>query len=138
MLQITVPEREFFDPIKQEFIYLGEQKLVLEHSLISISKWEAKWKKPFYDKKEKSMEDHAVFLQNLFHGGNGFKIDNREICAWYAEEGIRLARGRSARFIDNSAVQIIPWTDAAVRIEQLLTQGQFASTVEVAEAAGGG
>ena len=86
--------------------------------------------------KEKPMEDHAVFLRNLFHGGNGFKIDNRDICAWYDEEGIRLARGRSARYISSGAVQMISWTDAAVRIEQLLTQGQFASSVEVAEAAG--
>lgn len=63
MLQITVPEREFFDPIKQEFIYLKEQKLTLEHSLISISKWEAKWKKPFYDKKEKSMEESVDYVR---------------------------------------------------------------------------
>ena len=75
-------------------------------------------------------------MRNLFHGGNGFKIDNRDICAWYDEEGIRLARGRSARYLSSGAVQIIPWTDAAIRIEQLLTQGQFASSVEIAEAAG--
>ncbi|MBQ7298565.1 MAG: DEAD/DEAH box helicase family protein [Clostridia bacterium] len=86
--------------------------------------------------KEKSVEEHAAFLQRLFHGGNGFKIDNRDICAWYDDDGIRLAHGRSARYISSGAVQIIPWTDAAVRIDELLLQGQFASNVEIAEAAG--
>lgn len=47
MLQITIPEREYFDEEKQEFIYTKRRTLLLEHSLISISKWEAKWKKPF-------------------------------------------------------------------------------------------
>jgi len=86
--------------------------------------------------KEKSMGDHAVFLKNLFHGGNGFKIEDKDICAWYDEEGIRLARGRSARYIHNSAVQIVSWVDAAKRIEELLLQGQFASNVEITEAPG--
>ena len=86
--------------------------------------------------KDKTVEEHGVFLRNFFHGGNGFKIDNREICGWYDEDGIRLARGRSARYIHDSAVQIVSWIDAAVRIEELLLQGQFASNVEITEAAG--
>ena len=84
--------------------------------------------------KDKSVEEHAVFLQNLFHDGNGFKIDGRETCAWYGEDGIHLAQERSARFVQSA--QIIPWTDAAARIGELLEQGQFASNVELTEAAG--
>ena len=84
--------------------------------------------------KDKTVEEHGAFLQKLFHGGNGFKVDSRDICAWYDDEGIRLAHGRSARYISSGAVQIISWTDAAVRIEELLLQGQFASNVEIAEA----
>jgi len=84
--------------------------------------------------KEKSVEDHAVFLQNLFHGGNGFKGGRWDISAWYGEDGIHLAPGRSARY--EKSAQIVPWTDAAVRINELLEQGQFASNVELAEAAG--
>ena len=84
--------------------------------------------------KDKSVDDHAAFLQNMFHGGNGFKIDGREICAWYDEDGIHLAQGRSARYVKSA--QIISWRDAAARIGELLEQGQFASNVELAEAAG--
>jgi len=56
MLEITVPEREFFDEGKQEFTYIKAQYLQLEHSLVSLSKWESKWCKPFLDKKEKTTE----------------------------------------------------------------------------------
>lgn len=47
MLSIDVESREFFDESKQEFVPGKACTLQLEHSLISMSKWEAKWKKPF-------------------------------------------------------------------------------------------
>lgn len=47
MLQIVIPEMEYWDEYKGEFVYAKEQSLQLEHSLISISKWESKWHKPF-------------------------------------------------------------------------------------------
>ena len=50
MLQITVPGEEMWDEIEQEFVYTKEQTLSFEHSLVSISKWEAKWHKPFLSK----------------------------------------------------------------------------------------
>ena len=50
MLTITIPEREFFDNVKQEFITAKKVVLQLEHSLISLSKWESKWKVPFLEK----------------------------------------------------------------------------------------
>lgn len=53
MLTITVPAKEFFDEKTNEFFWIKEHKLVLEHSLVSISKWEAKWQKPFLDRNTK-------------------------------------------------------------------------------------
>lgn len=47
MKTITIPEMETFDEETGRFHKIKEQKLVLEHSLVSISKWESKWKKPF-------------------------------------------------------------------------------------------
>lgn len=54
MLTITIPATEEFDEIKGEFVYVKEQTLQLEHSLMSISKWESKWSKPFLGKQEKT------------------------------------------------------------------------------------
>nr|WP_330425950.1 SNF2-related protein [Blautia sp. TF12-31AT] len=54
--------------------------------------------------------------------------------AWYAEDGIHLSHGKSVRY-DRSA-QVISWESAAERIGELLESGQFASNVELTEAAG--
>lgn len=48
---IIVPAMEGWDELKEEFVSLPQQKLILEHSLISISKWESKFKIPFMDRK---------------------------------------------------------------------------------------
>jgi hypothetical protein len=47
MLQIVVPETELFDEKTETFIHTKDTQLKLEHSLLSISKWESKWCKPF-------------------------------------------------------------------------------------------
>ena len=50
MLKVTIPEVEYFDEKTQSFITIAKQtELSLEHSLVSISKWEAKWHKPFLE-----------------------------------------------------------------------------------------
>ena len=57
MLQLEVPvTQEKWDESKQEFIPPKYVTLQLEHSLVSLSKWESKWHKPFYSKKEKTDE----------------------------------------------------------------------------------
>lgn len=56
MLSIVIPASEGFDSANQTFINLPEVKLQLEHSLISISKWESKYHKPFLSS-EKSNEE---------------------------------------------------------------------------------
>ncbi|MBR2330218.1 MAG: hypothetical protein IKA40_03130, partial [Clostridia bacterium] len=52
--------------------------------------------------------------------------------AWYAEDGIHLAKGRSSRYA--KAAQVISWESAAERIGQLMEAGQYATNVEVVEA----
>lgn len=47
MLQVVIPGIEEYNEVTNEFIYVEPLKLTLEHSLISISKWESKWHKPF-------------------------------------------------------------------------------------------
>lgn len=63
MLQITIPGAEYFDDAKQEFVYEKEQTLQLEHSLVSLSKWESKWKKAFLSGKDKSYEETLDYIK---------------------------------------------------------------------------
>jgi len=63
MLQITIPAVELWDERKQEFITTKEQTLQLEHSLVSISKWESKWCKPFLSKQEKTFEETLDYIK---------------------------------------------------------------------------
>lgn len=63
MLCITIPETEYFDSEKNEFIKIKEQNIRLEHSLVSISKWEAKWKTPFLEKKPKTREQSIDYIK---------------------------------------------------------------------------
>lgn len=63
MLQIIIPAKEAWDAKKEEFVKLKEQKLQLEHSLVSISKWESKWCKPFLGKQEKTYEETMDYIK---------------------------------------------------------------------------
>lgn len=58
MLQLIVKAKECFDDNAQEFININEQVLTLEHSLISLSKWESKWNIPFLS--EDKLDDEKL------------------------------------------------------------------------------
>lgn len=62
MLEIVVPGREFFDEDKNEFVITKSTKLTLEHSLISLSKWESKWEKPFLSS-DKSVPETIDYIR---------------------------------------------------------------------------
>lgn len=64
MLQITVPiSPEGWDEIKQEFVDPQSKTLQLEHSLVSISKWESKWHKAFLVKNDKTDEEMLDYIR---------------------------------------------------------------------------
>ena len=64
MLRIVVPiSPEGWDEKKQEFIEPKVQVLKLEHSLISQSKWESKWCKPFLSTEEKTVEEILDYIK---------------------------------------------------------------------------
>ena len=58
---VTIQPREFYDEVNNRFITVKETTLVLEHSLISISKWEAKYKKPFLVEKSMSTVEEVIY-----------------------------------------------------------------------------
>lgn len=63
MLQITIPAGELWDESIEEFVFVEEQTLKFEHSLISVSKWEAKWEKSFFCKEKKTSEEIADYIK---------------------------------------------------------------------------
>ena len=63
MLRITIPSVEFWDEQKCEFVTTTERTLQLEHSLVSISKWESKWNKVFLSKREKTREETIDYIR---------------------------------------------------------------------------
>lgn len=63
MLEITIPGFEIYDTAKEEFITSEGQTLQLEHSLVSISKWESKWHKLFLSKQEKTNEETLDYIR---------------------------------------------------------------------------
>lgn len=69
MLTITVSSDEQFDDEKQEFIY-NKVELELEHSLVSLSKWEEKFEKPFLDGKEKTTEEALYYIKAMTLNGD--------------------------------------------------------------------
>jgi hypothetical protein len=63
MLTITIPATEQYDEVNELFITSKEQVLQLEHSLVSISKWESKWCKAFLSKESKSVTESIDYIR---------------------------------------------------------------------------
>lgn len=62
MLEITIPEKEYFNSEASKIIRLPEVKIRLEHSLLSISKWESKWEKPFLSREKMTGEQLLSYV----------------------------------------------------------------------------
>jgi len=62
MLEIVIPKQEFYDQVTEEFINTKAQRIQLEHSLVSLSKWESKWCKPFLSS-EKNKEEAIDYIR---------------------------------------------------------------------------
>lgn len=65
MLKIKIQKRECWDSINEKFVYIPETTLELEHSLFSISKWEAKWEKSFFLKEPKTSEETIDYIKMM-------------------------------------------------------------------------
>ena len=85
MLKITIPGGELWDESKGEFVYREDQTLVLEHSLISLAKWESKWCKAFLSNKEKTREETIDYVKCMTLTQNV----NPEVYDYLTNENIR-------------------------------------------------
>lgn len=63
MLQISVPSYELYNEAENRIEQVKGRDLQLEHSLVSISKWESKWKKPFLGNEQKSREETIDYIR---------------------------------------------------------------------------
>lgn len=70
MLQIFIPGREFYNERTSEFINIKDTVLKLEHSLVSVSKWEEEFKKPFLTEQRKTEEETKYYVKCMTLNNN--------------------------------------------------------------------
>lgn len=70
MLTIIVPGIEMFEEESQEFVSIGDVTLELEHSLVSLSKWEQIYEKPFLGKDKKTTEEVLGYVRVMMQNPN--------------------------------------------------------------------
>ena len=92
MLKLTVGGDEFYDEEKEEFLIVGEVHLELEHSLLSLSKWESIVMRPFLSSSEKSPAEIRLYVEAMIltpeyppNVVEGFSSENYEAVNAYIE-----------------------------------------------------
>lgn len=77
---IFIPKQDLWDDTRGEFIPIGEDTtLTLEHSLVSLSKWESRWHKPFLSPEEKTKEEMYDYFRCMILNE---KFDNNIVYAF--------------------------------------------------------
>lgn len=120
MLQVIVPATESWDEANECFVNFPEQKLTLEHSLVSLSNWESKWRKPFISKDTKTAEETLDYIRCMTINENVDPevysrltgetieqikqyIDEPMTATWFTEQGV--GRGKASnRQITNELI----------------------------------
>lgn len=106
MLQVIIPGKDFWDETagdSGEFRTSKTETLQLEHSLVSLSRWESKWCKPFLTKDEKTLEETIDYIRcmtvtqnvnpttyltipvDVFAQVKDY-IDSKQTATWFAED----------------------------------------------------
>lgn len=62
-ITIKVQGKDLYNPLTNQFVTTKATTLTFEHSLISISKWEEKWHKPYLSTEQKSTEESIDYLR---------------------------------------------------------------------------
>ena len=66
MLELTVTPKELFDEETERFVNLPGANLEFEHSLVSLSKWESKYRKPFFSDKDEHKKTPYELLDYFY------------------------------------------------------------------------
>lgn len=121
MLKITIPETEYYNENTGEIVSIKETTLTLEHSLVSISKWESKLKKPFMTKDPKTIEETREYVrcmtltqnvnpdvykcltnENIKEINN--YIDEPSTATWFGEKVGKAGRGYNKKVVTSELV----------------------------------
>lgn len=112
MLTVTLPSAELFDNEKWIFITLPEVVITIEHSLLSVSKWEAKWRKPYISRSPKTREESIDYIRcmivgksisserlsyipdNIFHVIQDY-IDDPMTATWFRNDNRPMSSGQA-------------------------------------------
>ena len=70
MLNLVIEGTELYDEVEQKFSIVNDVELVLEHSLVSLSKWESKVKKPFLSREEKTPQEIRSYVEAMIISPN--------------------------------------------------------------------
>ena len=68
MLELNVEEKELYDQETNKFIQIPACTLILEHSLISLSKWESKWETPYFSREPKTQKQDLDYIRCMLVG----------------------------------------------------------------------
>jgi|SRR5580765_29106 hypothetical protein len=65
MLKLTILGEEYFNEKTETFETVGDIDLEMEHSLVSLSKWESKFKKPFLSNEKKTAQETLYYIEAM-------------------------------------------------------------------------
>ena len=63
MLTLTIDSIEFYNEETETFEYRGGGTIHLEHSLLSMSKWESEWKRAFLHYPPETMDEVIYYIR---------------------------------------------------------------------------
>lgn len=142
MLTITIPgEEEFWDAENEVFLTMNDTVVHLEHSLVSLSKWEAIYEKPFLSEDEKTTEEVLAYVKCMIleddiapevfarlDNENMLKInqyiDSKQTATWFPEErqGPKSREKITAELIYYWMINYqIPWEAERWHLQRLFT-----------------
>lgn len=84
MLEIIIEAKEFYNQQQNRFVTTQPCTLTLEHSLISLAKWESKWHIPYLSDVEKTAEQELDYIRCMIIGN----VPNEDILKALSVENI--------------------------------------------------
>ena len=99
MISIHIEKKELWDERNNQFMYVGPDvpiNLKLEHSLVSVSKWESKYHKPYTSTEQKTLDETLDYISMMVIGEFEDKLD-KDIFKALSREDIQ----RIGEYIEN-------------------------------------